>query len=370
MLADRILARAWQRSKTTHTQPEGFLEDALGAALETTDAWARLVWHFGWKVPAGSPRVTTQDVVEEGRSDLRLTFKDGSRVVLELKAGPAPELDQMRKYEADAVVIGIATTPRVYPSPTMVGSTTWGDLVRIPWVDPPLPWRQLVLLTHAVEVAMPVVDAPSLTGLLASYDALSTFTKWSQEAADVIAVALSGGGATFVTREKRRGRRFDERAHRRQVSWAWPKPWRAHPFAGITTGLYFGRPEAPVLAPGLPDLMLTFQCEPGKVLHDTLVGDVDLRAAALRWVARPPDGNLRVWLPGNWALIHARRTSAALLGQAEAGKTYLEWVGRIVSEWEADGITARLRVHLATTMTATADDDDGPANDATTPEAP
>lgn len=360
MLADTLLARAFARARVL---PEASLEAALAAALEATDGWTRMVRHFGWDLPATRPRVSTQDHVEKGRSDIRLTFPDGRLVVLELKAGPAPTLHQMYKYADGAVVIGIATSPRVYPTPQLVGSTTWGDLRNLPWIDPPLPWRQLVHLADAVGVTMPPVDAAALTGLLASYAAVDTFTTWTQHAADDVAAALNKGGATFGTREKKGGHRFDERAHRRQVSWTWPRPWKSHPFAGIINGLFFGRPEVPVLAAGLPDLMLTWQCKPGEPLHLALAEDTRLAAAARQWAARPNNGTLRLWLPGNWALIHARRSSAALLGQPEADKTYLDWVGQLLSEWEEDGISDRLRAHLAPTGTPAFDDDDGPASE-------
>ncbi len=357
MRADHLLARAWARARVL---PEAALEDALAAALESTDAWPRMVQHFRWPLPRDRPTVTTQDRVQEGRSDIRLSFPSGERVVLELKAGPAPELKQVRKYEEGARVIGIAKTPRVYPSPKLLGSITWADLKHLPWSDAPLEWRQLLRLADTLGVTVPPIDVSALTGLYASFEAQDTFTSWSQEAAELVAQALTGGGAQFVTREKKRGRRYDERGHRRQVSWAWPKPWHQHPWAGVYTGLYFGHPHAPVLAQGLPDLVLCWQCRPGEALHRALVGDAQLEACAQKWVKTADDGTLRLWLPGQWPLLMARHSSARLLGQALPNRAYLDWVGSVLREWTDTGITGRLQVHLPASAASALDEDDGP----------
>lgn len=350
MRADLLLARAWDRARVL---PEAALEDALAAALEATDAWPRMVRHFRWPLPKDRPKVTTQDRVEEGRSDIRLTFTGGERAVLELKAGPAPGLHQLRKYEEGARVVGIATTPRLYPSPALVGSTLWSDLRAMPWLAPPLPWRQLLHLMDTIGVTVPPVDVSALTGLFASYSAFDTFTDWSREAADHVAHGLSTGSVRFDTKDKERGRRFDERAHRRQVSWAWAPPWRRHPWTGVPTGLYFGFPSAPVLVPGLPDLLLMWHCPPDSPLHPALRGDAALVAAATRWSARTEASTFREWRPGDWPLLWARCSTSVLLGAPEPAKVYLAWVDQVVSEWNTEGIADRLRAHLATTPAAT-----------------
>lgn len=364
MRADQLLARAWARSRVL---PEAALEDALAAALEATDAWPRMVRHFRWPLPKDRPTVTTQDRVEEGRSDIRLTFASGEPVVLELKAGPAPELHQVRKYEEGARVIGIATTPRLYPSPALVGSTLWSDLRAMPWLDPPLPWRQLVHLMDTVGVAVPPVDVSALTGLLASYSATDTFTEWSREGADRVARGLSAGGVRFDTRDKERGRRFDERAHRRQVSWAWAPPWRRHPWTGVLTGLYFGYPTAPVLVAGLPDLLLMWHCPPDSSLHAALRADPALVTAAKQWSEDTSGSTLREWRPGDWPLLWARCSTSVLLGAPEPGKVYLAWVDHVIAEWNAHGVADRLRAHLLAIQVSASQGDDLPDDGASPP---
>jgi hypothetical protein len=317
MLADRLLAQAWRRSTSSNLQPEGFIEDALAAVLETTDAWTRLVGHFRWDVPKGSFRVTAQDVVEQGRSDLRLTFLDGKQVVLELKAGDAPARSQVCQYlDPNVLVIGLASTSRRYSHPQLVGTSTWTDVVNMPWPSPPLAWRQFVNLCQAIGVAMPAVDVAALTGLLSSYDAQGTMIRWAEEATDHLAALLTGGGVEFVVRNKvKRARRFTERGHRRDVAWLWPLPWRAHPYAGVHVGLSFGIPSAPVLISGLPDLRVCWQCNPGSDLSRAIATDSLLAECARAWAANDSDDTVRAWDPGSWIQLEARTSSSLLLGR-------------------------------------------------------
>lgn len=359
-LADRVLARAWGRTGHRHREPEGFLEDALGMVLESTDAWPRLVRHFGWPVPVGPFRVSAQDSSEAGRTDLLLSFADGARVVLELKAGPAPGEEQVARYaKMGPTVIGLATTPRRYAHARVVGSTTWADLVQLPWVGPPLPWRQFVQLTHALGVAMTPVDVSALMGLQAAFDAQATVDQWAIAASDRLAKRLTGDGATWVTRQGKRGRRYVERAYRRQVAWAWPYPWKAHPYAGVSAGLYMGHPSLPLLAAGLPDLRVFWQARPGEALHAAIAADPQMIVAASKWVALPDDGTVRAWQPTGWGQLSARRSSASLLGVAEPGKVFADWVERVMDEWEQAGVTAALR-RLVLPATDKLVDDEGP----------
>ena len=347
MRADHVLAQAWNRSRTVQTQPEGFLEDSLGAALEATDAWSRLAAHFRWSVPTGPFTVSSQDRVDEGRSDLRLRFADGNQVVLELKAGPAPSDAQLHQYvETGTQIIGLARTPRRYAHPALVGTTTWADLVAMPWPDPPLPWRQFVHLAHALGVAMPPVDVSALMGLQASFDAQSTVFDWAREGSDLVAKRLSGGGVRWVVKQGSRGRRFIERQYRRQVAWVWPVPWKDHPYAGVLVGLYMGHPSLPVLVQGLPDLRMCWHAKPGEALHTALGADPAMLAAAVKWTGRPRAATLRTWDSAGWVQVSARCSSAVLLDSPEPGNAFLDWVTSVLDEWDADGISAAMRPHL------------------------
>ncbi len=361
MLAERVLARAWDRSQTVQTQREGFLEDALAMVLEATDAWPRLVAHFRWPVPIGPFVLSAQDRVPDGRSDLRLRFADGQQVVLELKAGPAPSAGQLKQYvEPGVQIIGLASTPRRYADPSVVGTTTWADLVRIPWAAPPLAWRQFVHLAHALRVAMPPVDVSALVGLQASYDAQDTVFTWAKEASDLVAARLSGDGVTWVVKQGKRGRRYVERAYRRQVAWAWPAPWKAHPYAGVLAGFYMGHPSLPLLVPGLPDLRLFWHCRPGEALHTALRADPAMAEAAEAWTRRNGDNAVRAWDPAGWAQLSARCSSSVLLDAVEPGRTFLDWVARMLDEWEEDGICGAMRPHLQPLSSKPIDDEDGP----------
>ncbi len=362
MLAERLLARAWVRSQSISTQPEGFLEDGLAMVLETTDLWPRLVTHFRWPVPVGPFLVSTQDRVSDGRSDLRLRFADGRQVVLELKAGAAPDATQLRKYAEPGVqVIGLATTHRRYTSPDVVGTTTWADLVRLPWPTPPLAWRQFAHLAHAVGVAVPPVDVAALVGLHAAYDAQSTISQWAEAATDRLATLLSGDGVRFVVKnDVKRARRFTERAHRRDVAWVWPLPWKQHPFAGVHVGLFFGHPGVPVLVAGLPDIRICWQCNPITDLSRTITNDELLAERAREWATREGD-TVRAWEPTGWTQLAARTSSAILLGKKEPGKTLIDWSESIVEEWTETGVLRRLRAHLLPVAAVQPEDDADPS---------
>ena len=366
MLAERVLARAWERSRTVQAQPEGFLAAALALVLETTDAWPRFVAHFRWPVPVGPFVVTVQDRVTDGRSDLRLRFSDGRQVVLELKAGPAPHAAQLDQYAEPGVqVIGLATTARRHAADAVVGTTTWADLIRVPWPTPPLGWRQFVLLAHALDgVAVPPVDVAALVGLQASYDAQETVFTWAKEASDVVASRLSRDNAKWVVKQGKRGRRFLDRTHRRQMAWAWPAPWTAHPYAGVLVGLYMGHPSLPVLVPGLPDLRLLWHARPGEALHDALKADPTFRAAAQTWTSRGNAPTVRAWDSAGWAQLSARCSSAILLDTPEPGRAFLEWVSGVLDEWDTAGISAALARHVQPSSSKAQDDEDGPPVDA------
>lgn len=359
MRAERLPSRLWQRGGRTH--PEAALEDALAAALESTDAWPRLVRHFGWALPSTRPLVSQQDRVEAGRSDIRLGFPGEPLVVLELKAGPAPSAAQLTRYAAGARVLGVATTPRTYPTPGLLGSVTWADLLALPWTSPPLEWRQLLHLAQTLGVAVPPVDLAALSGLQASYDAFQSVQHWARECADLAARRLSTPALRWVTREGKAGRRWDERNHRRQVAWAWPLPWRAHPYAGVWTGLYFGRPDAPVQVAGLPDLVVAWQCIPGSPLHTAIAADMAMQATAARWAELRSNHTVRFWQPGGWQQLSARSSTARLLGQAEPGRTTLDWLTSVLDEWAPPGGLAKLlQARLLSAPAAAAVSEDGP----------
>ena len=67
------LFRIYRAAQPARQQGEAFLEHALAAALSEPGVWRRVAEHTGFAAPPADPKVTTQDVVENGRTDITLT---------------------------------------------------------------------------------------------------------------------------------------------------------------------------------------------------------------------------------------------------------------------------------------------------------
>lgn len=112
--AEHLLAKLWNRVQGGMLQKEGVLEDALAAALEAPGVWEKLHGHLKLpsEIPSVLPRVSTQEIVEEGRTDITLRWSNGYSLVLELKIDDPPGKDQIVRYlRSDSDVIAIARLP-------------------------------------------------------------------------------------------------------------------------------------------------------------------------------------------------------------------------------------------------------------------
>jgi hypothetical protein len=70
--SDRLLGWCYRQVRSGNTRHEAFLEEALAAALEEPDYWRRLAQHLGWaSMPLDPPAVTTQDIIDDGPTDIR-----------------------------------------------------------------------------------------------------------------------------------------------------------------------------------------------------------------------------------------------------------------------------------------------------------
>ena len=102
--ADHLPAKLYARARSGGgiVQHEGFLEDALAAALEEPGVWAAIrAAHPDWgALPASDPDkpVITQLVAGEGRADIHLTWTTGERLVIELKPWVPPTAAQLERY--------------------------------------------------------------------------------------------------------------------------------------------------------------------------------------------------------------------------------------------------------------------------------
>ncbi len=358
MRSEAVLARAWKRANSAHREPEGFLEDALAAALEDRRLWSRMVRHFGWPLPTEPYTIDQQAVVKDGRTDLRLRFEGGQRVVLELKADQAPSDRQLIRYaEPQVSVIGIARSPAVYLAGRAVGCISWSALVALPWPDPPLPWLQFCALAREMGVAMPQVDLSALSGLVASYDGDTQITSWVRAASNHVAARLNTPTTPWIVKSGPRGRYWVERAWRRKVGWSWLKPWRRSTAIGAFVGLSYGRRDVPLIVAGLPDLILVWTASPSCALGRRLAQDPAVLRAVEAWQAQPHAG-VREWHPGGTEPIRARLSTAALLQAENPESAFLQWVDEQLEAWATCGLIAALQALVAIPVPAVEEGED------------
>jgi hypothetical protein len=131
--ADQLLARAWLRANKRLVETEGFLEDALTAALEDRAVWPHLVEHLGWQgcVPTTPPRLRTQVIIPGGRLDICLDWPNHPSLALELKVHTQAGTMQVEHYlRAGYLVATIARLPGAVPvaaeiAHAFLGSVTW-----------------------------------------------------------------------------------------------------------------------------------------------------------------------------------------------------------------------------------------------------
>lgn len=349
--ADNVLARAYWRATQGLLPREGFLEDALAAALEDAEVWARLVDHLGWGqlVPREAPQVSTQDVVADGRTDIRLTWPEAPPLVLEIKVSDPPTVAQVTKYlEHGTRVAAIATYPallRVAPGHLgrFLGVITWRRIRDLDWPGAPLILRQLHRLLDQMEVAVPQLTLPALTGMVASASAWDVLDEWSFQSIRAVREVFAQAGMPCEQKDTPKGKVRIEYAHQRYAYWLWPPPWRADMFSFVV-GLFLGRPLEPLCIDGVPDLMLTIHVQPESPLGQALRGDSLFRQAVMAWVDQDEHTELREYRPvdGLWEIVRARASSVALLRAPDQGAALVAWMTTCAQAWVAHGIIARL----------------------------
>ncbi|KYF89937.1 hypothetical protein BE17_17460 [Sorangium cellulosum] len=350
MWAERVLASVWRSASAGHLQTEACLEAAIVAALEDPEVLRRLADHLHWSLPEGDPRISTQEVVAEGRTDVTLTWPKASssepvyQLVLELKANAPPNQGQVEKYLRDgADVVGVARFQRpaniVVPGGgRFLGIVTWRR-IRDFWREgAPLPLRQLHHLLDATGVTMPNITLPGMTSLVSSWTAWGIFREWSLRAAAEVAGDLKKAGHTWVLRSGNKGKRgFDER-YERYAARLWPPPMRGD-WLYLFVGLFVGRDNDPVSVEGVPDLFLALHVDPDKSMGQLLQKDAKLAAAVAKWKKR--SGNvLREFRPGEWEVLRARTSALELVQSAEQETEFLAWMRARAKEWVDDGILA------------------------------
>jgi hypothetical protein len=349
--ADNALAQAYWRATQGLLPREGFLEDALAAVLEDTAVWARLVDHLDWGqlVPREAPQVSTQDVVADGRTDIRLTWPEALPLVLELKVTDPPTVAQMSTYLATGVrVAAVATYPaRIPVAPEhmgrFLGVITWRRIRDLDWPGAPLILRQLHHLLDRMEVAVPQLTLPTLTGMVASAPAWDTLDAWSYWSIQAVRDVFAQAGMPCEQKDTPKGRARIEDAHQRYAYWLWPPPWRADMFSFVA-GLFLGRPLDPLCIDGMPDLLLAIHVQPESPLGQALRSDSLFRQAVMAWVEQDTEPEQREYRPidGVWEIVRARASSVALLRAPDQGGALVAWMSACANAWVAHGIIARL----------------------------
>ncbi len=354
--AEYLLAKIWNRVQGGIQQKEGVLEDALAAALEAPGVWERLHRHLQLSndVPSTLPIVSTQDVVEEGRTDICLRWPNEYRLTLELKIDNQPEKHQVERYQrSGSDVIAIARLPGYIDAPEIngrkfFGSFTWSYLRKLDWDNSPLVWRQLLRLLDATEVIVKNVDRAELEGIVGSWDTWDTLQEWSQNGMEAVHGVLQIAGMNWVYKEKKRQRVRVDMTHQRLVWWMWTPPWNDDCLA-LYAGFFMGRnkegEQDPVLERGLPDLMLAFHIDPNSPRGKLLRKDSALQKAIKRWTSRVPLGSERrePRLDGHqWEVIRCRETARLITEAPDPGMKMVDWMRDRAQEWVDDGIVQRI----------------------------
>lgn len=354
--AEELVATSWKRALHGNLQKEGFLEDALAAALEAPGVWERLHAHLKLSndVPSTLPVVSTQDVVEEGRTDICLRWPSGYRLTLELKIDNQPGKEQVERYQrSGSDVITVARLPGHIDAPEsnghkFFGSFTWSYLRKLDWANAPLEWRQFLRLLDATEVVVKNVDRAELEGIVGSWDTWDTLQEWSQKGMEAVHLVLQNAGLDWVYKEKKRQRVRVDMTHQRLVWWMWPPPWNDDSLA-IYAGFFMGRnkegEQDPVLERGLPDLMLAFHIDPNSPRGKLMRKDSALQTAIARWTSRVAFGGERrePRLDGHeWEVLRCRQTARLITEAPDPGVKTVEWMRDRALEWVEDGIVQRI----------------------------
>jgi hypothetical protein len=324
-------------------QREGFLEDALAAALEHPEVWPRLRRLAGWpELPEGPPAsVTTQDRLPGGRTDIVLRWANGVSLVIELKAwDPLPTDGKLAHYASTGHrVTVIAPHPTVYPAP-FLPMLTWARLRALVWPGAPLVWQQLCHLIEAIGVAVPRLEMPAIMGLVPAWTARDVLAGWARPALHAVQKQLIEGGWPCVLKGGTREERVDD-AYNRFGFWTWPAPWKDGECLGVFCGIYLGNETLDVLVSGVPDLRLMVHVNPQHSTAAALRSDPALVAPAASW-AGSSGGVTRQYDPENWCLLDARESLVTLAPAEDQALAFRAWMVARASELIGAGIVGRL----------------------------
>lgn len=341
--AAQLSARLYHRATSETLQREGFLEDALAAALEHPETWPRVRALAGWfELPEEAPEsVATQNAVPGGRTDITLRWAGGTSLAMELKAwDPLPTDDKLELYaKTGHRVTVIAPFARAYSAP-FLPMLTWARLRALTWPDAPLIWEQLCHLIDAIGVNMPRLEVPAIVGMIPAWNVRDTLEAWIRPAVSAVRKTLEKGGWPCVIKDGAREERTRDEYGRFGL-WAWPAPWIEKEYLGVFCGIYRGSDGRDVLVPGVPDLRLMVHLNPEHATAAALRSDPALVSAAATW-AVSSGGVSRQYDVEAWYLFDARESLIVLASVADQEVAFREWMVARAAELVDAGIVARL----------------------------
>jgi hypothetical protein len=353
--SEHLLAKLWHRANGDRRQPEGFLEDALAAALSNPDVWPLLRNQLSGfdKLPGTCPVVSTQDANQNGRTDIRLSWPSGQSLVLELKVVEPPSVHQVNEYlKSDAYVAAVAKLPAhldVAPdhADRFLGVITWKQLRDVVGSDTSLPVRQFHHLLNAMNVVVPRLTSRMLEGMVTSWDAWDVADAWIYRGMEAVQQIFAKHGFACGFQERAREHLRIEEAWRRYAWWIWPPPWKEDVKFGIIGGLFLGRPPSlPLLCGDLPDLSLFLHLNPNSPEARQLRSDGVWQTVAQHWANRSTPSQKREVAAEHspqWELIRVRESSSGLLAAADQGKALIDWLRDRAEEWVQEGIVEKLK---------------------------
>jgi nucleoside phosphorylase len=348
--ADKVLAalfRLYGEGKPQQERGEAFLEHALAAALSEPGVWGRVAEHAGFNAPREDPRVTTQDRVDDGRTDVSLHWPGQVDVVLELKQRDPPSPEQVSRYLAACKHVAvIARSPARYnrgfngTPGRYLGCVTWGHLRALDWKSTPRAWRQLQWLIDEMGVAMSRVSLAQLSGVMSSWSAWHVMEEWAIAGAEAARNKFSTDNLTWVTKDTKKGKTYDRWQH--YSRWLWARPWRGNGMSPTALcGFFAGRvPHALPLVDGSPDLVLVLRANPEGDVGQKLRSDPSFAAVRDAWLAgSTPQIYREAPLPdSNWEFLRVRSSALALLQASNPDTAFTEWAAARAQELVDAGV--------------------------------
>jgi hypothetical protein len=350
--AERLLARAWERAHSKILPREGFLEDALAAALEHPAVWSQFISHFNWQnqLPQNMPAVRTQNAGAFGRTDIELSWAslDYPTLVLELKVIAPPTREQISRYliRDDILIVGVGAwsnaaelregLPNVQKK-RLLDVVTWTQIRQLTWNEAPIELQQLHYLLDAMGVTMPRANEQQIRGLITSLPLWPMLDTWIPKGlSKVHRICTSVGMAT--TEPEHPG---------------FENGWYAGRLDGqsailselvIWGGLILDDPSYPALSAGLPDLTLHLEINSENPLNQRLQDDADLTHAITSWIAAAPETEIRAdhRAPEEWGILSVRMSSAVLLSAADQQQTFVHWLRDSARSMAEHGILGQI----------------------------